>query len=114
MANQTKYIDADDFRTRMYEEAFEKDSQMQKWDSGCWIRYKLFENMIEAQLPADVVPVVKGEWVHVKFSADGNSSADCNKCGATVHTGFASSVNFCPNCGADMHKLSERMSNDEI
>ena len=66
MANQTKYIDADDFRTRMYEEAFEKDSQMQKWDSGCWIRYKLFENMIKAQPPADVVPVVNGEWVHRK------------------------------------------------
>ena len=45
----TKYIDADDFRGRMYEEAFEKDNPMQKWDSGCWIRYKLFENMIEAQ-----------------------------------------------------------------
>ena len=32
----------------MYHEAFETDSDMQKWDNGCWIRYKLFENVVEA------------------------------------------------------------------
>ena len=31
-----------------YHEAFETDSDMQKWDSGCWIRYKMFENVVEA------------------------------------------------------------------
>lgn len=33
----------------MYHEAFETDTDMQRWDSGCWIRYKLFENVIEKQ-----------------------------------------------------------------
>ena len=28
----------------MYHEAFETDSELQKWDGGCWIRYKMFEN----------------------------------------------------------------------
>ena len=46
----------------------------------------------------------KGEWVNVRFSADGSSSADCNRCGVTVHTSFSNSVNFCPNCGADMRQ----------
>ena len=40
--------DLDVLRRAMYHEAFETDSPMQKWDSGCWIRYKLFERMEEA------------------------------------------------------------------
>lgn len=31
----------------MYNEAFIQDSLLQKWEGGCWIRYKLFENVIE-------------------------------------------------------------------
>ena len=42
-----RLIDADALREKMYHEAFEKDSAMQKWDSGCWIRYKMFENAID-------------------------------------------------------------------
>lgn len=42
-------IDADKLSADMYHEAFEKDSDMQKWDSGCWIRYKMFENVLKAQ-----------------------------------------------------------------
>ena len=34
-------------RDAMYHEAFETDTEMQRWDSGCWIRYKLFENIID-------------------------------------------------------------------
>lgn len=41
-------IDADALREAMYHEAFETDSNLQKWDSGCWIRYKMFEKHIEA------------------------------------------------------------------
>ena len=42
-----RLIDAEAFRQAMYHEAFETDSPMQKWDSGCWIRYKMFERMEE-------------------------------------------------------------------
>lgn len=35
-------------RRAMYHEAFEVDSDEQKWDSGCWIRYKMFERIVEA------------------------------------------------------------------
>lgn len=43
-----RLIDADALRARMYHEAFETDSDMQKWESGCWIRYKMFEQIEEA------------------------------------------------------------------
>ena len=36
-------IDRDALSREMYHEAFETDSALQKWDSGCWIRYKMFE-----------------------------------------------------------------------
>lgn len=44
-----KLIDADKLRPEMYDAAFIKDSDMQKWDGGCWIRYKMFEKTLEEQ-----------------------------------------------------------------
>lgn len=41
-----RLIDADALNEAMYHESFETDTDMQKWDSGCWIRYKMFENAI--------------------------------------------------------------------
>lgn len=38
-----RLIDADKFDARMYQKAFIDDTDMQKWDSGCWIRYKMYE-----------------------------------------------------------------------
>ena len=43
-----RLIGAEALRKQMYHEAFETDSDMQKWDSGCWIRYKMFENALES------------------------------------------------------------------
>lgn len=42
-----RLIDADALRDRMYHAAFESDTDMQRWDSGCWIRYKLFEQVLD-------------------------------------------------------------------
>ena len=48
-----RIIDADALNDAMYHEAFENDASynesnpMAKWDSGLWIRYKLFENTID-------------------------------------------------------------------
>lgn len=66
-----RYIDADEFRREMYHEAFETDSDLQKWDSGCWIRYKMFENAIENFPSVDAVPVVRcGECRHKYLEHD--------------------------------------------
>ena len=42
-----RLIDADKLEQSMYHNAFEIESDMQKWESGCWIRYKMFENNID-------------------------------------------------------------------
>lgn len=59
--------------------------------------------------PADVKPVVRGEWKQT-----GDHSAVCTACGKTTLVGGADRTgkalihkglfNFCPNCGADMRK----------
>lgn len=54
-----RLIDGEALRKAMYHEAFETDSDMQKWDSGCWIRYKMFEIAIESAPTIDAVPVVR-------------------------------------------------------
>lgn len=56
-----RLIDADELRKQMYHEAFEKDTDMQRWDSGCWIRYKMFENAIKTAPTID--PVKHGRWI---------------------------------------------------
>jgi len=43
-----RLIDADAFEGKMYHDAFETDTELQKWESGCWIRYKMLENNLEA------------------------------------------------------------------
>lgn len=51
-------ISRQQLRAAMYHEAFEKDSDLQKWDSGCWIRYKLFENVID-NLPSAQPEIIR-------------------------------------------------------
>lgn len=47
-----RYIDYDELMSAMYHEAFENDDSyneenpLAKWESGLWIRYKLFENVM--------------------------------------------------------------------
>lgn len=43
-----RLIDADALRAAMYHEAFETDSDLQRWDAGCWIRWRMFEKMLDA------------------------------------------------------------------
>lgn len=56
-------IDRDKLNEAMYHEAFETDSEWQKWDSGCWIRYKMFERH------RDSAPVV----IPAERSGDGDA-----------------------------------------
>lgn len=59
-----KRIDADALNKRMYHEAFETDSDMQKWDGGCWIRYKMFENAIKDAQPIEITEEEVKEYCH--------------------------------------------------
>lgn len=106
-----KYIDREAFMQSMYHEAFEKDSDLQKWDGGCWIRYKLLENVISATPSADVRPVRRGKWVIVD-QKDTACLVECDQCG--MHYIVANDVfdewlasenrNYCPKCGAYMRE----------
>ena len=66
-------------RDAMYHEAFETDTEMQRWDSGCWIRYKLFENII------DNLPSAEPKWnnhtVACLLAELFEDSCACNYCG---------------------------------
>ena len=98
-----RYIDIEELSARMYREAFEKDSDMQKWDGGCWIRYKLFEQCRDATPAADVAPVRHGRWIE-----DGYYDYEivCSQCGAEAlrnkYNGEYYKSDFCPSCGAMM------------
>ena len=77
----------------MYHEAFEIDTEMQKWDGGCWIRYKLFEKIV------DIIPSVQpeqktGQWISNRHT-DTVLCSECKKC-------YGDEFKFCPNCGAKM------------
>ena len=113
----SRYIDADALQNAMYHEAFETDTEMQRWDSGCWIRYKLFENILDQQPTADVVERKSGKW-----EIDSDTLPICSKCGEIALQRIFVKVphliqdvrmvrsNYCPNCGA---KMDEREEEDE-
>ena len=103
-----RLIDADALSNALYHEAFETDSDMQKWDSGCWIRYKMFENAIEK---APTIEERKtGRWMQVEWGKTllGKKIVTyrCSRCaeyldfkGLNCGRGRAW---YCPNCGAEM------------
>lgn len=54
-----KVVNVDELRAAMHHAAFEEDSDLQKWDGGCWIRYKMFENVMDSMPAVDAVEVVR-------------------------------------------------------
>ena len=100
-----RLIDADRLSREMYHEAFETDTDLQKWDSGCWIRYKMFENKLDSAPTVEVKPQMNGDWE--VFETESNSYR-CSLCGEafTLLEGSPSEngYEYCPHCGA---KLSD-------
>lgn len=78
-----RIIDGDALRDVMYHEAFETDSDMQRWDSGCWIRYKMFEKAIDNAPTVDTVEVVRcEECIHNESSPHNPICSEGNRAGA--------------------------------
>lgn len=97
-----KLIDANALRAAMYHDAFETDSDMQKWDGGCWIRYKMFEDNIKAAPAVDAELVRHGtwtEWDDENVPALFRRKFQCSCCGRS--SGYGKSA-YCPHCGAKM------------
>lgn len=108
----TDYIKREALEQMMYHEAFENDASydernpMAKWNSGLWIRYKLFENVLASIPSADVVERKRGEWKH-----DIGDKWYCSCCFNVIHTEGSwekPTKKFCDECGADMRKQTER------
>ena len=103
-----RLIDADALNDSMYHEAFETDSELQKWDSGCWIRYKMFENHLDMAPTADAVPVVRcGKWVEAKsgvMSVWPSGQVMCSVCGQRMPNQWKKMPPYCYGCGAKMEE----------
>ena len=96
-----RLIDVDALEDAMYHETFETDTDMQKWDSGCWIRYKMFENKI-AEAPT-IEERKEGFW-DVYTDCEGKRTYyTCPFCkNKTNH--FMYEPKYCDNCGARLKK----------
>ena len=103
-----RLIDADELRTRMYHEAFETDTDYQRWDSGCWIRYKMFEQIEETALtivPADkeAEKQVTGRWIR-KMDAYRGGYVECSVCGTPYKYIDPKKMKTCMICHARMEE----------
>ena len=94
-------VDKDRLLAEMYHEAFETDTDMQKWDSGCWIRYRLFEEVLKRQPTVEAVPVRHGHWI--KANDPMSSPFDTMKrCLCSECREWGAVTSYCPHCGARM------------
>ena len=102
-----RLIDADALRDKVYHEAFETDTPDQKWDSGCWIRYKMFERNIKNAPTIDAVSARLGRWITCE-DGWGDVCYQCSECGQewclNDGTPAENNMNYCPTCGADMRE----------
>lgn len=92
----TEFIDRHALCEKMYHEAFEKDSDLQRWDSGCWIRYKLFEQCLFSIPKQAVVMCADCKFFqcnmrHDGYLPDGVPEFECRHwCGEVVPDGCCS------------------------
>ena len=101
-----RYIDADMLREKMYHEAFEKDSEDQRWDSGCWIRYRMFENAVDSIPTADVVEIEYAYNEEERYSSLFTCSRCKWSCSDTL-CGDTATYNYCPNCGRKIRRKKD-------
>ena len=110
----TRLIDADALNAEMYRKSFEVDDGRNIWNSGLWIRYKIFEEAIRDAPTIDAVPVVHGHW-KINYLDDTKVNRKyahiiCSECKADIAHDWEGKLllkttlnyNYCPNCGARM------------
>lgn len=102
MNKHGRLIDADVLGNRMYHEVFEKDTEDQRWDSGCWMRYRLFEKVLR-DAPTVKPDRKKGKWIYGGTTGDQYNYAEWFSCSCCKRQKIKKS-NFCPYCGADMRE----------
>lgn len=99
-----EFINVDDFREALYHEAFETDSDMVKWDSGCWIRYKMVENAIKKAAIIEGETIRHGHWIKLD-----TCEYRCSECGKIQYGDAFSDLHYCCNCGSKNEVLAVDM-----
>ena len=94
-----RLIDADALEKEMYHKSFEVDDGRNKWHSGLWIRYKIFEEAIRDAPTVDAVPASHEHWKHLERYP---SLLFCSGCGDPQVKDSARFFRYCPTCGARM------------
>lgn len=94
-----RLIDADMLDAEMYHKSFEVDDGRNIWNSGLWIRYKIFEEALRDAPTINASPVRHGKWLSRE---EGKvypfwERYTCSVCGK-----HADDTDYCPNCGARM------------
>ena len=100
----TRLIDADALDRAMYHKSFEVDDGRNVWNSGLWIRYKIYEEASREAPTIDAEPVRHGKWIdrNGTMVAPFWERYECSECGAR-----SDNSNYCHNCGAQMESENE-------
>ena len=109
-----KLIDAYELEREMYRRCIDTDIEIEKgrakWDSGLWIRYKVFEDAITVASRVEAEPIKHGKWIEPE-------DITCYKCSVckkyvTQEYGLTEPIfwHYCPHCGALMINENEEMS----
>ena len=72
---------------------------------------RIHQDDLKKLKPADVRPVVRGHWIrHLSDLFPFESTIECDQC--HEEQPIATDENFCPNCGADMRTIGQRLSDN--
>lgn len=111
-----KLIDAYELEREMYRKCIDTDEEIEKgrakWDSGLWIRYKVFEDTIT--LAPRVDPVKHGHWI------ESDVGLMCSECNHYTETTYYEPFNnefgrgwalkrpyYCGYCGCKMDEVED-------
>lgn len=107
----TRLIDGDVLDEAMYHKSFETDDGRQKWHSGLWIRYKIYEEASREVPTVDAQPVKHGKWDYVTVVDEGFWR--CSTCGTPSEAlGARKLYKYCPFCGAKMDGEQEKQNDN--
>ena len=104
-----RLISADALKREMWRRCGETDIEIDKgrakWDSGLWIRYKVFEECIEAAPTLEAEPRKHGRWRIAHGIYDDRLC--CTVCGHYQELRYVDEFSYCPRCGAKMDEVEE-------
>lgn len=106
-----RLIDADALDAEMYHKSFEVDDGRNVWNSGLWIRYKIFEEALRDAPTVDAVPVVHGRWIKDRLVSTNGGTYGVRRCSVCewCFEDLPYEFKYCPRCGARMDEVKEKM-----